>query len=124
MQIQRLLRAFAIALLAFGFAACASNPPTRTLDSTEKTIAKAEEAGAAEGTESNLHLQLALDQQKKAEKLLKSGHEELARRAAMKAHADAELALALAREAAIRAKVEQQAEAVEKLRQDITTSSK
>src|SRR5688572_12400268 len=78
--------------------ACASKQlPQSTLADTQAAMQAAEEIGAAKLPESQLHLKYANDQLDTAKRLMDDGDEKRAKRMLDRAHADAELALALAR---------------------------
>ncbi|MFO0750954.1 MAG: DUF4398 domain-containing protein [Myxococcota bacterium] len=90
---------FSAACLTLPLAAgCASTSvsPDRVAEPKAR-IAAAEEAGAEENPTAALHLKLARDQYDHANKLIKNGDEERARRMLDRATVDAELALELAR---------------------------
>lgn len=92
--------------------ACASGPePTERLASAQASIRAAKEVGAANVPQAQLHAQLAEEQVTQASKLMEDGENERAEFLLRRASADAELALALAREAA-QAKQTQAAEAI------------
>lgn len=92
--------------------ACASAPePTERLASAQASIRAAKEVGADNVPQAQLHAQLAQEQVTQANKLIEEGENERADFLLRRAAADAELALALAREAT-QAKQTQAAEAV------------
>lgn len=81
--------------------ACASYPkPDQNLASSMATARGAQEAGAASVPDAKLHLTLAEEEIDTAKKLMKDEDYERADHMTMRASADAELALALAREEA------------------------
>lgn len=78
--------------------ACASKQLSQsTLSDTQAAMQSANEIGAAKLPESQLHLKYANDQLATAKRLMDDGDEKRAHRMLDRAHADAELALALAR---------------------------
>jgi len=77
-------------------------------------IRSAEEVGAAQVPRAALHVQMAKEATIKAQRLAKSGRNKEARSLLLRAEADAELALLLARE---QAEIDQTAAANEKVRQ-------
>jgi 5'-3' exonuclease len=80
--------------------ACASSPqPTERLASAQAAVRAAKEVGAKEVPQAQLHTQLAEEQVVQANKLIKDGDNERAEMILRRATADAELAVALAREA-------------------------
>ncbi len=90
-----LIIALPLAMLA---GACANkNLSPKTLADTEAAMQSAQEIGAGSQPEASLHLRYAQDQLATAKRLLDDGDEKRARRMLDRAHADAELALALAR---------------------------
>jgi len=81
--------------------ACASfPPPTERLTTTEAAIRGASEVGAAQVPRAALHLKLAEEQTDKARRLMQDGYNERAEFTLKRAQADAELAIALAKEKA------------------------
>jgi hypothetical protein len=81
---------------------CASSPaPTEQLASAEASVRAANELGAASVPRAKLHLKLAQAQVTQARKLTEDGEMERASVVLTRARADAELAVALVREAAI-----------------------
>jgi hypothetical protein len=89
----------AIGVAVVGFGCASAPPPTEQLASAEASLRAAREIGAAQVPRAELHLRLAQEQLTKARTLSKDGDNEEAARLMDRAHADAELALALAREA-------------------------
>jgi hypothetical protein len=81
-------------------AACASYPePTSHLAASMAAVRGAETAGAEQIPQAALHLKLAQEQVAQAENMIKRDDNERADGMAIRAYNDAELALALAREA-------------------------
>ncbi len=90
-----ILAASAGALLA---TACASYPkPTDRLISSQASLRGAEEAGAPAHPQASLHMKLAQEEVNKAKALIDDGENERADYMLMRAKADADIALALAR---------------------------
>jgi len=88
-----------VALLGLG---CASSPaPVEQLASAEASVRAARELGAARVPRAELHLKLAQQQVSEARKLSEDGENERAAVILTRARADAELAVALTREAAM-----------------------
>lgn len=103
-----------IAGLGIAAAACGGMPqPTERLVSAQAAIRGAKEVGVDKVPQAELHARLAQEQLEKAEKLIADGDNEQADRLLRRATADAELALAMAREAQARQEADQ-AEAVMK----------
>ena len=79
---------------------CGGAPkPEARLSSSEGAIRGAEEAGALNSPQAALHLKLAKEERDKAVDLVNHGENERASHVLERAEADAELAVALAREA-------------------------
>jgi hypothetical protein len=90
------------------FSACAGSPkPTNELVQAQSALRAAREVGAAEVPEAQLHVQLADEQLRRADKLMNDGDNAEAQRVLERAKADAELAVALAREADAQKSLEQ-----------------
>ena len=107
--------------LLLGLAGCATTvrtlPPEAVIDS-EVTIRQAEEAGAAQVPDAARHLQWAREQTNAARRLLEHNQKERAALFLRRAEADAELALALAREAPARADAERVRQEIQQLQQN------
>jgi hypothetical protein len=87
---------------------CASAPaPTEQLASAEASMRAARELGAQQVPKAELHLRLAQEQVEKAKKLAADGDNDRAALVLNRAHADAELALALTRESTAQHDLEQ-----------------
>ncbi|MBA3546381.1 MAG: DUF4398 domain-containing protein [Nannocystis sp.] len=111
---QRLIIILGVALAA---AACASHPPpTDTMANALASMRGAEELGAANVPQASLQLQLAQEQLSKARKLMKDNKNERAHNMALRAANDAELAIALVREARALKAAEQAGQRVEAVR--------
>lgn len=109
--------------LLLGLAGCARVQrvvPTEQLVDSEVSIRQAEEAGAAQVPDAARHLQWAKDQTREARKLLEKNRRADAALYLQRAEADAELALALAREAPARAEADQALQQVQQLQQNNT----
>ena len=88
-----------MALLLALAAGCGSYPPpTERLTTAEAAIRGAEEVGAARVPRAQLHLQLASEQTEKAKRLMQDGYNERADLTLKRSQADAELAIAIAKE--------------------------
>lgn len=93
-------------------AACASHPqPTEHLAASMAAVRGAETAGAAQVPQAALHLKLAQDQIDTAQQMIRKDENERADAMTIRAFNDAELALALTREAQMKREVESYAEA-------------
>ena len=90
--------------------ACAGYPqPTERLANAQAAVRAAKEVGAKDVPQAQLHTQLAEEQVQQAQKLMEDGDNERAETILRRAQADAEMAVALAREA----ESQKQAEAAE-----------
>lgn len=83
-------------LTTLAFAGCANGPALKT-DVSASAIRAAEEVGANQVPQASLHLQLAKEELDRANKLAGAGEKEQAASFLMRAEADAELAVVLAR---------------------------
>ncbi|WP_394835743.1 DUF4398 domain-containing protein [Pendulispora rubella] len=89
-----------VLVLGVTLAACASYPtPTARMNETVMTAKAAQEAGAQTNPRAQLHLRLANDQIERAKRLIADGDTKRADYVLVRAKADADLALAEAREA-------------------------
>lgn len=87
---------------------CSHAPaPTNEVASSLAAVRAAEEAGAAQLPEAELHMKLAREQLAEAEKLMSDDHNAKARDKALRARNDAELALSLAHEHAAASELDQ-----------------
>ena len=85
--------------ISVGVGACASAPPPHERVATsEAAIRGAREVGSEQIPQAALHLKLAEENVQKAKALMKDGDNQVAAFVLLRAQADAELALALARE--------------------------
>jgi hypothetical protein len=93
------LRSMSVLGGLFLFGACASAPqPTERLVSAEGAMRAAQEVGANQYPQAQLHAQLAKEELERAKKLIADGDNERAERLLWRATADAELAVAVTRE--------------------------
>jgi aminoglycoside phosphotransferase len=109
------------AALLWGAAGCVGvvrSVPTEQLVDSQVTVRQAEEAGAAQNEEAAQHLDWARQQTLGARRLLEANRRDEAALFLKRAAADAELALALAREAPARAEADRLLEQVRQLQQD------
>jgi len=90
---------FAIGVAVVGLGCASAPPPTEQLASAEASMRAARELGAQAVPRAQLHLRLAQEQVTQARKLANDGENERAASLLDRARADAELALALSREA-------------------------
>jgi hypothetical protein len=104
-----------IALAAFG---CGGAPkPEARLASSEGAIRGAQEAGAANVPDATLHVTLAQEQRQQALDEIKRGDNHRASMLLARSEADAELAVALSREAEAKASADTAQQAVDALKQ-------
>jgi hypothetical protein len=113
---QRVFRTFAAAALLSG--GCATNFNQQRMVDTQATVAAVEELDEAEHPKVSLHLKYARDQLAAARRLLDEGDDDDANRMLERAHADAQLALAMARTERSRKEAREAWADVEKLRKD------
>jgi hypothetical protein len=101
-------------------AACgaAAPVPAGQLTETQAAIRAAEEVGAPGVPKAALHLKMAKDQLQTAQALMSQEDNEQAKMTLDRARVDAELALALAREAALRQKAQDALDRIKKLREE------
>jgi len=112
-----------VLVLALGVGCGSAPPPTARLTSSEAAIRAAREVGAPSDPKAALHLKLAEEQRQKAEALVKEGKNEEAEGLLMRAEADAELALALARSAQMKAEADKTMEQVQDLKKKLGGNS-
>ncbi len=90
-----------------GLAACGGYPPPNDkLMASVAAARSAREVGAETSPQASLHLKLADEQIAKAKALMKDGDNERAEYTLIRAKADAELSLSLARESAAKAETQ------------------
>lgn len=100
--------------------ACGGYPePHDALSAAQAEVKGAEVGGANENPKAALHVKLAKDQIEKAQKLMGDDNEE-AERLLIRAQADADLALALAKEAKAQNDAAEASEQVGKLRKEMS----
>src|SRR3954447_19823990 len=108
-------------LMGVGFlisgAGCAAGVSNEKVAATDSSIRAAEELGAPRVPQAALHLQLAKEENEHAQKFIKDGDPKQAEGQLMRAQADAELALALAREAPMQVEAQQEADKARALQQ-------
>jgi hypothetical protein len=90
--------------------------PQAHMTSSAASIRAAEEVGAENAPQAALHLRLAKEQRQRALELIRNDDNEEAARMLMRAEADAELAIELARETHVRAESNRTLEEVRTLR--------
>jgi hypothetical protein len=90
----------------FGMGCASSAVPTEKLTAAEASVRAAQEVGAGSVPQAELHLKLAQEQVLTARKLSDDGENERAAQVLLRAKADADLALALARDAQAAKQVE------------------
>jgi hypothetical protein len=105
----------ASALMLFE-AACGSAPvPAQNVTDAKSAISAAEAVNANGVPKAALHLKMAKDQVTQAEALIANGENDEARLVLLRAKSDAELALALARDATMRAEADAALKKVDEL---------
>ncbi|MBI5532935.1 MAG: DUF4398 domain-containing protein [Deltaproteobacteria bacterium] len=95
-------------MLLVVLAGCGSYPvPVDALAGAQASTRAAQEVGASTNPRASLHLKLAQEQFDEAKRLIADGDNQKAEGLLQRANADAELALALAKEATMQAKAKQ-----------------
>jgi len=108
---------WSLAALAVVLLGCGGVPkPEVRLASSEGAIRGAEEAGAQSVPQATLHLKLAQEQRERALELIKKDDNHRADMMLARAEADAELALALSREAVAKEEAQKAADEVRALK--------
>lgn len=106
------------ALLALGGTACGgAAPPIETKTETVAAIRSAREVGAEQQPRAAYHLELAEEQLSRADSLIERGLMADAERMLLRAQADADLAIALTREAEVLAEAEDVRERIREMRE-------
>jgi hypothetical protein len=113
------MRHFILASSSLLIVACGGAAiPQEQLTSAKAAISGAEVAGAPSEPQAALHLKLAKEQVTKAEALIKDGDNEEAARIIDRAQVDAELALALAKEATAKKEATDTMEQLDRLKKE------
>lgn len=114
------LRLLGLTAVIAAFTACASAPkPESQISSSEGAIRGASEAGAANVPKATLHLRLAQEQRDQAMALIADGENGRARMVLARSEADAELAIALSRQASAEREAGTANEKVEELEKKV-----
>jgi hypothetical protein len=100
-------RIAAAALLVAFAAGCGSSLSIDAVSQPQAEVRAAEEAGAQDVPQAALHLKMAKDQLSVGDRAAADGHDQQATRAYARAKADAELAVLLARHAAVKKKLDE-----------------
>jgi hypothetical protein len=95
----KLYGAVAVAMVLGGLGCASGRPPTERMTSAKAAVRSAEELGASGIPKADLHVKLAEEQIAFASKLMEEGEHERAATVLQRASADAELAVALTKEA-------------------------
>ena len=90
--------------------------PQESLTAAQAEVKGAEVGGAAENPKAALHLKLAKEQIEEAKKLIEESENESAARVIDRARADADLALALAKEGRAKSEAQETKEQVDQLK--------
>ena len=117
MTLKHLAQGASVALMLAGCATTAV--PHELMASSQGAIRAAEEIGAEKVPSAALHLQLAKEQADRANTCIKDGDNLRARYILQRAEADADLALALAREAPLRAEAQKAVDELQAVKQKI-----
>jgi hypothetical protein len=109
---------------AAGLTACASAPiPTQQLVDSRADTRAAEELGAKQSPQAALHLQLAYENIDRANKLIAAGDNERAHFVLLRADADAQLALAMSKEANTRGGAQRAVEKLQEMKSETTPTT-
>jgi hypothetical protein len=92
-------KSLAIGIATMGMGCATATLPAEQLASTEASVRAAQELGAQNVPKAELHLRLAKEEVAQAHKFAESGDEDLGKMQLERAKADAELAVALSRQA-------------------------
>jgi len=92
-------KSLVIGIVAAGIGCGAGSLPTERVSSTEASVRAAQEVGAQKVPRAQLHLRLATEELAAARKFAENGDDDLGTQQLDRAKADAELAVALSREA-------------------------
>src|SRR5262245_46503794 len=111
------MRHLLILILAAAAGCATAAVPADRMAASQASVRAAAEVGARDVPAAALHLQLAEEQVDQAKLLIKKDYNERARFVLMRAEADAELALALAREQSERAEAQRAIDKVRSLQQ-------
>jgi len=95
-------KSLALGVIAAGIGCGSASLPTERLSSTEASVRAAQELGAQNEPRAQLHLRLATEELAAARKFAENGDDDLGTQQLDRAKADAELAVALTREASAR----------------------
>lgn len=113
------MKTYILGLLAAGLIGCATVDLPSNVESPIGKIAAAEERASGDNPQARLHLQMAKDAIEESVLLNKADDERGAKLALMRANADADLALAMLRQDATRAEVEQVQDQIKQLEADM-----
>jgi hypothetical protein len=98
-------------------ASCGSSTPPPNAVGARSAISAAEATGAQSDPVAALHLQMAKDQVRAADELIREGDRDEARLVLARAEVDAELAQVLTRKTQMRARAEQAQQEIQRLQQ-------
>ncbi len=119
-----LIGLFAASTLSFALGCGGSIPaPAQQVTETEAAIRAAQEVGAPGVPKAALHLKMARDDLDRAQRLIGQDENEEAKLVLERARVDAELAIALAKESALRAQAADALEKVKKLKAEAEGAS-
>lgn len=119
------MKTITIAITSLALAACATAPvPADKLGRAQASVRAAEEMNAEAEPNAALHLKLAREQLAQATQILKDGDNGRASGMLMRAEADADAALNLARERSARIEAEKTIQDVQKIKMQMQEGSK
>lgn len=111
--------ALSIGALTAALAGCGSSTPPPNAVEAKSSISAAEALGAQSDPAAALHLQMAKDQVRAAEELIREGDLDEARLVLDRAEADAELAQVLTRKTQMRVRAQQADQEIQRLQQSV-----
>ena len=109
--------ALALCALTAASAGCGSSTPPPNAVEAKSAISAAEAIGAQSNPAAALHLQMAKDQTRAADQLIREGDRDEARLVLERAEVDAELAHTLTRQDQMRARAQQAQQEIQRLQQ-------
>jgi hypothetical protein len=116
----KLVLSFSMVAGALALSACGSSAvPRDQLTMAQAAVKGAEVGGAADEPKAALHLKLAREEIAKATALINDGENEEAARMIARAQADADLSLALSKQAAARRETLEAKEQIEQIKENI-----
>jgi len=119
MKLVNLSPAICALLSSAAIAGCGSSTPPPNAVEARSAISAAEATGAQSDPVAALHLQMAKDQVRAADELIREGDRDEARLVLDRAEVDAELAQVLTRKSEMRARAQQAQQEIQRLQQSV-----